>query len=143
MKTWSAKPDSVEKKWWVVDAEGVAVGRLATNIANILRGKHRPTFTPHMDTGDFVVVINADKMTLSGTKWQDKRYYRRSAWLGSAKERSVDDMLKKDPGFVIKEAVQGMLPKNRLSRQLIKKLKAYSGAEHPHTAQKPEALSLN
>ena len=142
MKTWIAKPDSVEQKWWIVDAEGKPLGRLATQIATILRGKHRPTFTPHVDTGDFVVVVNADKVSLSGRKWDTKKYYRRSKWLGSVKEFTAEEMKTREPGFVMKEAVQGMLPKNRLARQIIKKLKTYPGTEHPHTAQKPEALNI-
>jgi large subunit ribosomal protein L13 len=142
MKTWIAKPETIERKWWVVDAENKPLGRIATQIANILRGKHRPTFTPHVDTGDFVVVVNANKVALSGNKWSQKRYYRRSKWLGSVKEFTAEEMKDREPDFILKEAVQGMLPKNRLSRQIIKKLKAYPGAEHPHAAQKPEALNI-
>ncbi|MCB0414426.1 MAG: 50S ribosomal protein L13 [Bdellovibrionales bacterium] len=143
MKTWNAKPQEVERKWWLVDAENQTVGRLATRIANKLRGKDKPTFTPHVDTGDFVVVINADKMKFTGNKLDDKKYYSHSRFFGSLKETSAREMFEKDSPTIILKAVEGMLPKNRLSRQLLKKLKAYSGAEHPHQAQKLEALSAN
>ena len=142
MKTWVAKKNEFDRKWWVLDAEGQNVGRLATKIAMVLRGKHRPTFTPHTDAGDFVVVINADKVNFTGNKWDEKKYYRHSRFFGSLKETTAREMLEKDPTFIIENAVKGMLPKNRLSRQLLKKLKAYPGAEHPHDAQKPEALTL-
>lgn len=142
MKTWTAKTNEVERKWWVVDATDQTVGRLSTKIAGVLRGKNKPVFTPHIDTGDFVVVINADKLRFTGTKWDAKKYYRRSRWFGSLKETSADEMLTKNPTHILEHAVKGMLPKNRLSRQLIKKLKAYPGAEHPHHAQRPEALTV-
>ncbi len=141
MKTWNAKK-GFDRKWWIVDAENKNVGRIATQVAMILRGKHRPTFTPHVDAGDFVVIINTDKVKFSGNKWQDKKYYSHSRFFGSLKELSAKEMLEKDSPYILKHAVQGMLPKNRLGRQLITKLKAYSGAEHPHSAQKPEALTL-
>lgn len=141
MKTWNAN-NEFDRKWWIVDAEGKNVGRVATQIAIVLRGKHRPTFTPHVDAGDFVVVINTDKLKFSGNKWQDKKYYRKSRFFGSLKETTAQEMLDKDSSYILKHAVQGMLPKNRLGRQLITKLKAYSGGEHPHDAQKPEALTV-
>lgn len=143
MKTWMAKTQEADRKWWLVDATDKKVGRLATEIANILRGKNKPTFTPHADAGDFVVLINADKVQFTGNKWDDKKYYRRSRYFGSLKETTAREMLEKDPTHIIYNAVKGMLPKNKLSRQLITKLKAYPGGEHPHDAQKPEALTLN
>ncbi len=143
MKTWSAKEGEINPNWYVVDAEGKNLGRLSTQIATVLRGKHRPTFTPHMDTGDFVVVINADKITMTGNKWDDMKYYRRSRWFGSLKETTAREMLDKDPSFIIKDSVRGMLPKNRLGRKIIKKLKVYAGPNHPHDAQRPEALKVN
>lgn len=143
MKTWMAKTEEAEKKWWLIDATDKRVGRLATQIANILRGKNKPTFTPHADTGDFVIVINADKVQFSGKKWTDKKYYRHSRYFGSLKETTAQEMLEKDPTFILTEAVRGMLPPNRLSKSLITKLKAYPGSEHPHDAQKPQALTLN
>ena len=142
MKTWMAKTHEADRKWWLVDATDQTVGRMATQIANILRGKNKPTFTPHADAGDFVVVVNAEKVKFSGNKLGDKLYYRRSRWFGSLRETTAKEMLEKDPTHILYNAVKGMLPKNRLSRQLIKKLKAYPGAEHPHDAQKPEALTL-
>ncbi len=143
MKTWSAKEGEINPNWYVVDAEGKNLGRLSTQIATVLRGKHRPTFTPHMDTGDFVVVINADKITMTGNKWDDMKYYRRSRWFGSLKETTAREMLDKDPSFIIRDSVRGMLPKNRLGRKIIKKLKVYAGPNHPHDAQRPEALKVN
>jgi len=142
MKTFNAKADEVERKWWVVDASGQKVGRVATQVATLLRGKNKPIFTPNVDTGDFVVVINADKMELSGTKWDDKKYYRHSRFFGSLKEMTAAQMKVKDSSFIIHEAVRGMLPTNKLSRHIINKLKAYPGAEHPHAAQKPEIYTL-
>src|SRR5690606_1924055 len=114
----------------------------ATTVANLLRGKHKPTFTPHVDMGDFVVVINTDKMELTGTKWEDKKYYRHSRFFGSLQEKTAAQLKKEDPSFIITEAVRGMLPDNRLSYRLIKKLKAFRGAEHPHAAQKPQAYKI-
>jgi large subunit ribosomal protein L13 len=143
MRTYNAKNGEVERKWWVVDANGKTLGRMATEIANILRGKHKPQFTPHVDTGDFVIVVNSDGVQLSGAKWQDKSYYRHSRYFGSLKSLSADQQREKDSTFIITEAVEGMLPNNKLSRELIKKLKVYAGAEHPHAIQKPEALTLN
>lgn len=142
MKTWSANSASVEKKWWVVDASGKKLGRLATEIAKVIRGKHRPTFTPHADTGDFVIVINADKIELSGNKLDQMKYYRHSLHFGSLKETSAREMKATKPEFMIQDAVKGMLPKNRLAKVQLKHLKAYAGPDHPHKAQKPEALSI-
>jgi large subunit ribosomal protein L13 len=137
MKTWNAKPDEVERKWWLVDASGMRVGRLATQIATLLRGKHKPEFTPHVDTGDFVVVINTNKIELSGTKWDDKTYYRHSRYFGSMKEKSAAQMKEEDSTFILSEAVRGMLPTNKLSRHLIQKMKTFKNGEHTHAAQKP------
>ena len=142
MKTWNAKKEEVEPKWLLVDATDQSLGRLSTQIATILRGKHQPTFTPHVDTGDFVVVINADKVSLSGNKWLEKTYYRRSRYFGSVKETSAQEMLEKNPEFIVTESVQGMLPKTKLGKKMIQKLKVYAGADHPHQAQRPEALTL-
>ncbi len=142
MKTWNAKPGEVEGKWWLVDAADQTVGRLATEIANVIRGKNKPTFTPHVDTGDFVVVINTDKIKFSGDKWLTQVYYRHSRYFGSLKQLNAEQLHQKDATKIMTEAVRGMLPKNKLSRQIIKKLKAYPGAEHPHDAQRPQALSF-
>lgn len=142
MKTWMANPENAERNWWIVDAEGQRLGRLATHVANLLRGKHKPTFTPHMDNGDFVVVINAEKVEMTGTKWQEKKYYRHSRFFGSLKEKSAEQMREFDPTFVISEAVRGMLPTNKLSYSLINKLKAYKGATHPHAVQKPQTYTI-
>lgn len=143
MRTWNAKPQEVERKWWLIDANNKNLGRMSTQIAKILRGKHKPQFTPHVDTGDFVVVVNADKINLSGNKWEQKKYYRHSGFFGSLKETGAREMQNTKPHLMVEKAVEGMLPKNRLSRNLIKKLKVYAGAEHPHSAQKPQALDLN
>lgn len=142
MKTWNAKPGEVEAKWWLVDATDKTVGRLATEIATVIRGKNKPTFTPHVDTGDFVVVVNSDKVKFSGDKWLSQVYYRHSRFFGSLKQLNAQQLLEKDSTKIVTEAVRGMLPKNKLSRKIIKKLKVYSGGEHPHDAQKPQALSL-
>ncbi len=142
MKTWVAKPDTVEKKWYIIDATDQKLGRLATEVAKILRGKNKPTFTPHVDTGDYVVVINSDKVKLSGNKMETMKYYRHSRFFGSLKEWSAREMQEKNPKFMIEDAVKGMLPKNRLSRKVIKNLKAYAGSEHPHEAQNPVELKL-
>lgn len=142
MKTWVAKPNEVQRKWWIVDASGKTLGRLATEVANRLRGKHKPQFTPHVDTGDFVIVVNSEKIEMTGKKWDVKKYYRHSRFFGSLKSKTAAQMREDDPGFIIEDAVMGMLPKNKLSRQLIKKLKAYQGPNHPHATQKPESLTL-
>src|SRR5665213_1952013 len=132
MKTYSALPGEVEQKWYVVDATDQTLGRIATHISKILRGKNKPTFTPHVDTGDFVVVINSEKVKMSGNKWTDEKFYTHSRYFGSLKELSAAQVMDKDPAMIIQEAVAGMLPKNKLSKRLILKLKAYKGAVHPH-----------
>ena len=142
MKTWNAKAGEVDQKWWVVDASGKTLGRMASEIAKVIRGKNKPTFTPNVNTGDFVVVINSEKVTMSGNKWNDEKFYSHSRYFGSLKELSAAQMNEKDPTAVVIEAVKGMLPKTKLSSQVIKNLKVYAGATHPHAAQKPEALSF-
>jgi large subunit ribosomal protein L13 len=142
MKTWIAKPGQVEAKWYIVDATGKTLGRMATEIAKILRGKNKPTFTPHVDTGDFVIVINSEKVKMSGNKWNDEKFYTHSRYFGSLKELSAAQVREKDPAMVIQEAVAGMLPKTKLAKRLIHKLKAFKGPNHPHASQKPEALTL-
>ncbi len=141
MKTWVPKQDDKQEKWWVVDAADKTVGRLATELANVLRGKNKPQFTPHADMGDFVVVINSDKVKFSGNKWLQKKYYTRSRFFGSLREMTAKELLEKDSTQIIYKSVQGMLPKNKLSNKIIKKLKVYPGAEHPHATQKPEAYN--
>lgn len=144
MKTWNAQQGSpeVQQKWYVVDASGKTLGRMATEIAKIIRGKNKPTFTPHVDTGDFVVVINSEKVEMSGNKWNDEKFYSHSRFFGSLKELSAAQVREKDPTKIIREAVAGMMPKNKLSKKLIQKLKAYTGPTHPHAPQKPEMLNL-
>jgi large subunit ribosomal protein L13 len=142
MKSYQAKKEEIDRKWYIVDAADVPLGRLASRLALILRGKDRPTFTPHVDTGGFVVVINADKVRLTGKKMTDKLYYRHSQTPGGLKATSAREMLNRHPDRIISLAVKGMLPKNRLSRQQLTKLKVYAGEEHPHAAQKPEKLSI-
>lgn len=142
MKTPVAKQENVERTWYVVDAKDQILGRLASKIAFRLRGKHKPIYTPHADAGDFIVVVNADKIILTGKKWEDKKYYRHSGYLGGLKTITAKDLLKKRPEDLIRFAVKGMLPKNRLGNQIIKKLKIYAGTDHPHTAQKPEPLKV-
>lgn len=141
-KTYSAKPSEIEHNWFVVDAEGKTLGRLATEIAKILRGKHKPTYTPHMDTGDFVIVINADKVRVTGKRLDQKFYHRHSGYVGGLKSVSLRRMLETHPERVIEHAVKGMLPKNRLGNQMYKKLKVYASPEHPHAAQQPKPLDL-
>ncbi len=141
-RTHATKVSEVNREWYVVDATGQTLGRLATQIASILRGKHKPLYVPYLDTGDFVVVINAEKIVATGNKLEDKFYYRHSNYPGGIKSVSLRRMLETHPERVITFAVQGMLPKNRLGRKLIGKLKAYAGAEHPHTAQQPKAFPL-
>ncbi len=141
--TQSAKPAEVDRRWYVVDAEDLVLGRLATRIATVLRGKHKPTFTPHVDTGDFVIVINAEKVKLTGRKREQKTYYRHSGWVGSIKSTTADEVLNgPHADRVVRQAVRGMLPKNALGRKLLGKLKVYAGSDHPHQAQKPEVLPL-
>ncbi|CAM4254276.1 50S ribosomal protein L13 [Paenibacillus alkaliterrae] len=140
--TYMAKSNEVERKWFVVDAEGKTLGRLASEVAALIRGKHKPTFTPHVDTGDFVVVINAEKIHLTGKKFTDKMYYRHSMYSGGLKVTPANEMIKNKPERVIEFAVHGMLPKNRLGDKMKLKLKVYAGAEHPHQAQNPEVYEL-
>jgi len=145
-RTISARPQDAARGWVVVDAEGRPLGRLATRIATVLRGKHRPDFTPHVDTGDFVIVVNAEKVALTGNKLDDKRYYRYSGYFGGLKSTNARSLLEgdqRDVERVWRQAVRGMLPKNRLGRAQLKKLKVYAGAEHPHTAQKPAPFPTN
>ena len=134
-KSFVFKKENAQRVWKKVDASGKVLGRLATEVADILRGKDKPNFTPHADSGDYVVVVNCDQIKLTGDKWEQKIYKSHSGWMGGLKERTAMDMFKKDPGFIVQHAVKGMLPKNKLSRQVIKKLKVYSGSEHPHKAQ--------
>jgi len=142
MATFMAKNDEVKKKWYVVDADGKILGRLATKIASVLRGKHKPEFTPHVDVGDSVVVINAGKIKVTGKKAEQKLYKRYSGYPGGLKEMNLEAMLQKKPTEVVKLAVWGMIPKGRLGRKIFKKLKVYSGSEHPHDAQKCKELSI-
>lgn len=142
MATSMAKKDEVQRKWHLVDAQGKTLGRLASRIAILLRGKHKPIFTPHVDTGDFVVVINAEKLVLTGKKWKEKLYIHHSGYPGGLKSISAEKIWEKHPERLITMAVQGMLPKNKLGRQLIKKLKVYAGDSHPHQAQLPEPINL-
>ena len=142
MKTYSAKIADIERKWYVVDATGCVLGRLASVVATHLRGKHKPIYTPHVDTGDHIIVINADKVTLTGKKLNEKRYYRHSGYMGGLKSMTAKQVLQKRPENLVMHAVRGMLPKNRLGRKILKKLKVYAGPEHPHTAQQPEALQF-
>ena len=137
-----AKAETVQRKWYVVDAEGMVLGRLASQVAAILRGKNKPTFTPHVDTGDHVIVLNADKVVLTGDKLNQKFYRRHSGYPGGLKETSYKDLMAKKADLAVIEAVRGMLPKNALGRQMVKKLRVYKGAEHDHAAQKPEVLEL-
>jgi large subunit ribosomal protein L13 len=142
MKTYVANPADRERNWYVVDANGATLGRLATQIADVLRGKRKPEYTPHCDVGDFVIVVNAEKVAVTGKKLQAKRYYRHSGYPGGIRSRSLEEMLARRPEEVLRKAVKGMLPRNRLARQQLRKLKIYAGPEHPHTAQKPEPLEV-
>ena len=138
-----AHAETVERKWYVVDAAGVTLGRLATKVATVLRGKHKPTYTPHVDTGDFVIVINTDKVVLTGKKLEDKYYRYHSGYIGGLKEIPYKKLMAEKSDLAVYEAVKGMLPKNSLGRAMIKKLRVYKGAEHNHSAQKPEVLKLD
>ncbi len=140
--TYSAKRSDNNENWCVIDAEDQILGRLASQVASRIRGKHNPLFTPHSDTGDWVVIINADKIRMTGNKWDQKTYYRHSGYIGSIKSTTAREMLEKKPEELIKKAVKGMLPKNRLGRKLGKKLFVYTGDQHPHAAQKPEAVEI-
>jgi len=142
LKTLIPKKDQIEQKWYIVDAEGQVLGRLAAQVATVLRGKHKAIFTPHLDVGDFVVIVNAEKVKLSGKKTLQKEYFRHSGYPGGGKFISFQRMIDRHPDRIIKLAVKGMLPHNRLGRKLIKKLKVYSGSKHPHEAQRPEVMAL-
>ncbi len=142
MRTEVAKKETVKHQWFLVDAENIVLGRLATRIANVLRGKHKPVYTPSVDTGDFVVVINAEKITLTGNKLADKVYYSHSGFPGGIKSSNAGELLAKKPEELIRKAVKGMLPRNKLARQMLKKLKVYTGGAHPHDAQQPAQLSI-
>jgi large subunit ribosomal protein L13 len=142
MKTYNAKPGEIAREWYLVDAEGKTLGRLATRLADLLRGKGKPQYTPHVDTGDFVVVVNAEKIAVTGNKLDDKMYYRHSGYPGGLKERPLREQLARRPEEVLRKAVKGMLPRNRLGRQQLTKLKIYAGPEHPHDAQAPKPLEV-
>jgi large subunit ribosomal protein L13 len=141
-KTWNAKPGEIERQWYLVDAEGKTLGRLATEIAETLRGKRKPQYTPHVDTGDFVVVVNAEKIAVTGKKLDDKMYYRHSGYPGGLRSRPLREELARRPTEVLRKAVKGMLPRNRLGRAQLRKLKIYAGAEHPHDAQAPKPFPM-
>jgi large subunit ribosomal protein L13 len=143
MKTWYAKPGEVERRWYVVDAEGQTLGRLATRIADTLRGKRKPEYTPHVDTGDFVVVVNAEKIAVTGKKLDDKIYYRHSGYPGGLRSRTLREELERRPTEVLRKAVKGMLPRNRLARAQLSKLRIYVGPDHPHEAQAPQPLKVD
>ena len=142
MKTFMANANNVERKWYLVDAANMPLGRLASQVASILRGKNKPTYTPHVDTGDYVIVINSDKVVLTGNKLNDKMYRHHTTWMGGLKERTAKEVLENNSDFAVTKAVKGMLPKNNLGRQMLKKLKVFKGAEHNHEAQKPEVIKL-
>ena len=142
MKSYMASPATIERKWYVVDATGYTLGRLSSEIAKVLRGKNKPTYTPHIDTGDYVIVVNAEKIKVTGKKLDQKIYYSHSDYVGGMRETTLREMMEKKPEKVVELAVKGMLPKGPLGRSMIKKLHVYAGAEHPHAAQKPEALNF-
>ncbi|MDO5494298.1 MAG: 50S ribosomal protein L13 [bacterium] len=142
MRTFTPKPGDIEKKWYVIDAADVVLGRLASQAATLLRGKHKPTFAPHVDTGDFVIIINADKIALTGDKAEKKMHYRHSGFPGGLRAVNTADMIAKRPERLVEKAIAGMLPKNTLGRTQLKKLKVYAGAEHPHAAQQPETFEI-
>ena len=142
MKTFVAKPETVKRDWYVVDAEGKTLGRIATEIASRLRGKHKPEYTPHVDTGDYIVVINAEKVTVTGAKTTDKIYHSHTGYIGGIKSISFDKLIAKKPEMIIELAVKGMLPRGPLGRAMFRKLKVYAGAEHKHTAQQPKVLDI-
>ena len=142
MSTFMANSANVERKWYVIDGDGVVLGRLASQVALMLRGKHKPTFTPHVDTGDFIIVINTDKIALTGNKPEQKIYYHHTGYPGGLKETKYADLMAKKSEFALKKAVRGMLPKGPLGNKMLKKLKVYAGAEHPHAAQQPEVFEM-
>ena len=141
-KTWNAKPGEIDRRWYLVDAEGQTLGRLATRIADTLRGKDKPQYTPHVDTGDFVVVVNAERVAVTGKKLDDKMYHRHSGYPGGFRSWTLREQLERQPAEVIRKAVKGMLPRNRLARAQLTKLKVYAGPNHPHAAQAPEPLEI-
>jgi large subunit ribosomal protein L13 len=143
MKTYVATPTTRERNWLVIDATGKTLGRLATQIADALRGKRKPDYTPHVDVGDFVIVVNAEKISVTGNKREEKRYYRHSGYPGGLRSRTLEEMLARRPEEVIRRAVKGMLPRNRLGRAQLRKLKVYAGPDHPHAAQKPEPMEVD
>lgn len=142
MKTFSAKADEIQREWFVIDAENVILGRMAAEIARRLRGKHKPEYTPHVDTGDYIVVINAEKLAVTGNKMKDKVYYKHTGYVGNMKSITLEKQLQKRPEAVIETAVKGMLPKNSLGRTMYRKLKVYAGPSHPHEAQQPKTLEI-
>ncbi|GAA3909328.1 50S ribosomal protein L13 [Litoribacillus peritrichatus] len=142
MKTFSAKPETVKRDWYVVDAQGKTLGRLATEVASRLRGKHKPEYTPHVDTGDYIVVVNAEQIQVTGKKSADKMYYRHTGYPGGMRSMNFAELIDRKPEMVIEKAVKGMLPKNPLGRAMFSKLKVYAGAEHPHAAQQPQELDI-
>jgi len=142
VKTYVVKESDISREWYVVDAAGLTLGRLASEIARILRGKHKPIYTPNLDVGDFVIVVNASKIAVTGRKMDQKMYYRHSGYPGGLKQSSLRDMMRRHPTFAVRRAVKGMLPKNTLGRKMLKKLKVYAGPEHPHQAQQPKPLEL-
>jgi large subunit ribosomal protein L13 len=142
-KTYSPKPGDIERTWFVVDATDLPLGRLASEIATLLRGKHKPTYAPHVDGGDFIIVVNAEKVAVTSDKSQNKIYYRHSGYPGGIKAETFDSLLERRPEAIIERAVRGMLPKTKLGRQMARKLKVYTGPDHPHSAQKPEVLALD
>lgn len=142
LKTYNLKNEEIERKWYLIDAKDKNLGRLCTEVAKILRGKNKPSFTPHLDCGDYVVIINADKIKVTGNKLKDKKYYRHSGYVGNLKVTNLEKMLEKSPEFVIRNAVKGMLPRNTLGRKMLKKLKIYRGEENKHSAQKPQKIDL-
>ena len=142
MKSYMQKKETVERKWYVIDAEGKPLGRVAAKAAHMLRGKHKPTFTPHIDCGDYIIIVNAEKVLLTGNKLNDKKYYNHSMYAGGLRERTAKEMIERYPEEMIERAVKGMLPKGRLGRQMYKKLFVYAGSEHKHEAQKPTVIEL-
>jgi large subunit ribosomal protein L13 len=142
MKTFNAKPETVKRDWYIIDASGKTLGRMCSEIATRLRGKHKPVYTPHVDTGDYIVVINAEKIHVTGNKLQDKKYHRFTGYIGNLKTESLGQALERHPERVIEIGVKGMLPKNPLGRQMYRKLKVYAGTDHPHTAQQPQVLDI-
>lgn len=142
MRTWNPKTQEVDRKWWVVDATGKTLGRLSSEIAKLIRGKHKPIYANHVDTGDFVIVLNSDKVELTGNKWAEKTYFWHNHYFGSLKSTTAGELREKKPTDLVRNAVQGMLPKTKLGRAQITKLKVYAGGEHPHAAQKPEAFTV-